>query len=217
MTDIVFKEKYVPAELLAKIRSFIDKTNDKLVGGPIIRHVETGSDLMKEGGADRPLRLENIDNPIHDLIPLLKEDFGNFYIHTCSIRYIYYPYSPHTDVRNNEDLIKNRKNYRHGYTFIIPLSWKSGCNPGTTFFDSPPKEGQELYVEHQDVLTKMQNESRNKNFGVKRLVSWKNPGDLVAWMNYQYHGSLVNKDYPYNDNEWCKEFISIETFRYKDL
>jgi len=62
----------------------------------------------------------------------------------------------------------------------------------------------------------MQKESRNKNYGVKRLVPWKHPGDLVAWMNYQYHGSLMSKDYPYNDNEWCKEFISIETLRYKE-
>ena len=96
------------------------------------------------------------------------------------------------------------------------MQWKSGCNAGTTFFDSPPKEGQDLYVEHEQVLPTMQNENRNKNFGVKRLVPWKHPGDLVAWMNYQYHGSLMSKDYAYNDNEWCKEFISIETFRYKE-
>ena len=104
MSDIVFKEKYVSEELLAKIRSFIDKTNDRLSGGPIVRHVETGSNLMKEGGSDRPLRLENPANPLHELIPQLKEDFGNFYLHTGSIRYLYYPYSPHTDVRSNEDI-----------------------------------------------------------------------------------------------------------------
>ena len=113
-------------------------------------------------------------------------------------------------------MLESRKKYKFGYTFLIPLSWKTGYVPGTAFFDSPPKEDQQLMAERQDVLPKLQKESSSKNFGIRQLITWKNPGDLVAWMNYQYHSSMLGGEWTYNTEEWCKEFISLETYRFKD-
>ena len=216
MPEIVHKEKYVDDALLGKITSYYRELNDILVGGPVVSINPISANLPKEGCSDRPLRLEYPDNPIHELIDQLKADFGDFHIHTASIRYLYFPYGPHSDVKSSEQLIKARRDYRHGYTFIIPLSWKEGYTPGTAFFDSPPKEDQPLMAEHQDVLPKLQKETANKNYGVKKMITWKSPGDLIAWMNFQYHCTMVDPNMPHNDKEWCKEFISIETYRFRE-
>jgi len=216
MTDIIHKEKYVDAELLGKIISYIDKRNDDFMGGPIVDKAPNSSSIGMEGCSDRPLRLEDPDNPIHELIQKLKNDLQDFYIHTGSIRYLYYPYGPHTDIRSSEEIIEMRKKYTNGYTILIPLRWKAGYVPGTAFFDSPPKENQSLMVEHQESLPELQRKTASKNIGVKKLVTWKNPGDLVAWKNYRWHCSMLVGDWTYTEKEWCKEFISLETYRYKD-
>ena len=216
MTDIIHKEKYVDDELLGKIISYIDKRNDDLMGGPIVDKAPNSSSIGMEGCSDRPLRLEDPDNPIHELLKKLKNDLQDFYIHTGSIRYLYYPYGPHTDIRSSEEIIEMRKKYTNGYTILIPLRWKAGYVPGTAFFDSPPKENQSLMAEHQEVLPRLQKATASKNFSVKKLITWKNPGDLVAWKNYQWHCSMLVGDWTYTEKEWCKEFISLETYRYKD-
>ncbi len=217
MTDVIYKEKYLDDDLLGRIRTYFDELNDTLHGGPLKNTIDplyTSAPPM-EGCSDKPLRLENADNPTHELVKKLKDDWGDFHIHTCSIRYLYFPYGPHSDVRSSEDLLEQRKKYKYGYTFLIPLSWKPGYRPGTAIFDSPPKQDQLLMAERQDVLPKLQKESASKNFGIKRLMEWKNPGDLIGWMNYQYHSSMIGGEAPHNDKEWCKEFISIETYRFR--
>ena len=216
MTDIIHKEKYVDADLLGRIISYIDKRNDDFMGGPIVDKAPNASSIGMEGCSDRPLRLEDPDNPMHELLQKLKNDMQDFYIHTGSIRYLYFPYGPHSDIRSSEQLIEMRKKYTNGYTFLIPLRWKEGYVPGTAFFDSPPKENQSLMVEHQESLPELQRKTASKNFGVKKLVTWKNPGDLVAWKNYRWHCSMLVGDWTYTEKEWCKEFISLETYRYKD-
>lgn len=219
MSAVIFKEKYLSDDLVARIKTYFDALDDSFCGGPITQDKKDGTlaDLPKRGCSDKPLRLENADNPTHELVQKLKNDYGDFHIHTCSIRYLYYPYGPHSDVRSTEDLIESRKKYKYGWTFLIPLSWKPGYVPGTAIFDSPPKQDQLLYAERQDVLPKLQKPSAAKNFGIKSLMTWRNPGDLVGWMNYQFHSSMIGGgDMPYNDNEWCKEFISIETYRFRD-
>jgi hypothetical protein len=216
MTDIIHKEKYVDDELLGKIISYIDKRNDDLMGGPIVDKAPNSSSIGMEGCSDRPLRLEDPDNPIHELLKKLKNDLQDFYIHTGSIRYLYYPYGPHTDIRSSEEIIEMRKKYTNGYTILIPLRWKAGYVPGTAFFDSPPKENQSLMIEHQESLPELQRKTASKNFGVRKLITWKNPGDLVAWKNYRWHCSMLVGDWTYTEKEWCKEFISLETYRYKD-
>ena len=216
MIDNIYKEKYVDHELLNEIKNFYSTVNDTFSGGPFIDKGELGTTYGMMGCADRPLRLEYKSNPVHKLIAKLKEDMGDFHIHEGSIRYLYYPFGPHSDVRSNEHLLESWKKYRNGYTFIIPLQWKPECKPGTAFFDSPPKQDQQLMCERHDVIPKLNKSSASKNFGIKKLMPWKNPGDLIAWMNYQYHSSMIGGDWVYNDKEWCKEFISIETYRYKD-
>tara|TARA_B100000900_G_C20501966_1_gene684154 strand:- start:334 stop:987 length:654 start_codon:yes stop_codon:yes gene_type:complete len=216
MTDIIYKEKYVDAELLGKIISYIDKRNDDFMGGPIVDKAPNASSIGMEGCSDRPLRLEDPDNPMHELLQKLKNDLQDFYIHTGSIRYLYYPYGPHSDIRSSEQLIEMRKKYTNGYTFLIPLRWKEGYVPGTAFFDSPPKENQSLMIEHQDSLPELQRKTASKNFGVNKLITWKHPGDLVAWKNFRFHCSMLGGNWTYNEKEWCKEFISLETYRYKD-
>ena len=216
MIENIYREKYVDDQLLKEIKNFYDKVNDRLSGGPFVDKSELGTPYGMMGCADRPLRLEYENNPLHKLIAKLKVDMGDFHIHEGSIRYLYYPFGPHTDVKSNEHLLESRKKYRNGYTFLIPLSWKEGYKPGTAFFDSPPKEDQQLMCERHDVLPRLNKANASKNFGIKQLMPWKNPGDLVAWMNHQYHTSMIGGDWVYNDKEWCKEFISIETFRFRD-
>jgi len=222
MTDVIYKEKYVDDELLGRIKTYFNDLNDEFSGrarveiNPICTNFKGETGLPMEGSADRPLRLENADNPTHELVQKLKEDWGDFHIHTCSVRYLYFPYGPHSDVQSSERLIESREKYKYGYTFLIPLSWKSGYTPGTAFFDSPPKQDQVLHAERPDVLPRLQKESASKNYGINRLVTWKNPGDLVGWMNYRYHSSMIGGERPHNEKEWCKEFISIETYRFRD-
>ena len=207
MIETIYKEKYVDNELLDEIKIFYSKVGDALSGGPVVDTTEHSTIYGKDGCADRPLRLEFKKNPIHKLIAKLKADMGDFHIHEGSIRYLYYPFGPHSDVRTSEHLLESRKRYRDGYTFLIPLQWKDGCTPGTAFFDSPPKEDQQLMIERPDVIPQTKNPNYSKNFGIKQLIPWKNPGDLVGWMNYQYHSSMIGGDWVYNDSEWCKEFI----------
>jgi len=209
---IIFREQYVPKDLLDKINSFYKDTNDRLSGGP----AELGGEFkstQKEGCWDRPLRLEVDDNPIHQLLDMLKKDFGEFIIHTSSIRYLAYPFTLHTDIRGSEWLLESRKKYKTGWTLLIPLAWDEGYNPGTAFFSSPPQDNEPLYIEKQDVLPKLENPSYAKHFSVKSLVKWKNPGDLVFWENYMFHCSMHDPNWTYSDSKHCKEFISIETFR----
>lgn len=216
MPDIIYKEKYVDDKLLEEIKNFYVKVNDSFCGGPVPDTSQLSTTLQVEGCSDRPLRLEYKENPLHKLIIKLKQDLGDFHIHDCSIRYMYFPYGPHTDIRSNETMIESRKDYRFGYTFLIPLSWKAGYNPGTAFYDSPPKEGQQMLIERDDVLPMLQKKSASRNFGINKLIPWKNPGDLVGWMNYQWHSSMTDPKWVYNDKEWCKEFISMETYRFKN-
>lgn len=216
MPDIVYKEKYVDEELLQEIKYFYEKVNDSFCGGPVEDTGQLSTTLQVEGCSDKPLRLELKYNPLHKLISKLKEDLGDFHVHDCSIRYMYFPYGPHTDIRSNEAMLESRKEYRFGYTFLIPLSWKPDYNPGTAFYDSPPKEGQQLLIEREDVLPMLQKKSASRNFGINKLVPWKHPGDLIGWMNYQWHSSMTDPTWKYNDKEWCKEFISMETYRFKD-
>ena len=211
MADIIYKESYVSLDDVKAIKTFFDKKiTDKLSGGPYqSKQLQSGM----EGCWDRSLHFEIVENPIHNLVKKLKEDFGDFVIHESSIRHMAYPFVPHSDIRSSKWLQEQRQNYTAGYTFLIPLWWKQDYNPGTAFFSSPPKEHQELYIEQQDVLPVFSKEhsKQARNFGVEQIIKWKSKGDLVAWKNFQWHCSLSQKDYLYNDKNWCKEFISIET------
>ncbi len=211
MADIIHKENYISAEQVSAIKHFFDKKiRDKLSGGPNkADQLEAGL----EGCWDRSLHYELKDNPIHEVIDKLIKDFGGFHVHESSIRYMAYPFVPHSDIRNSEWLLAQRQNFYPGYTFLIPLWWKEDYNPGTAFFSSPPQANQDLYIQQQDILPKFseQYKKQARNFGVKEIVKWKSPGDLIAWKNFQWHCSLSQKDYQYSDTSWCKEFISIET------
>ena len=212
MEDIVYKKNYLSADLVEEIENFYSKINDARSGGPKSYESANSSSLGKEGAWDIPLRLELPKNPVNKVIDKLKKDFGQIIIHTSSIRLLGYPFAPHSDIRSSKWLLDSRENYKTGFTFLIPLSWQKGYKPGTAFFSSPPIDGEPLYIEHADVLPKFQKESVAKNFSVKKLIEWNNPGDLIAWKNYMYHCSMTDKDFNYSDNEYCKKFISIETF-----
>jgi hypothetical protein len=206
MDDIVFKKKYIDLDSIQSIKKFFDVTiNDKL--DTQLKNFVPGKGMCW----DRPLRFEIKKNPIHNIVDKLKKDFGKFNIHTCSIRYMASPFLPHNDIRNSEWLLNQKINYNPGYTFLIPLWWAKNYKPGTAFLSSPAKNEQQLYIEQQDILPKFDNDKDAKNFGIKQVVKWESPGDLIAWKNFQWHCSLTQKNYPYNGETWCKEFISIET------
>ncbi len=211
MADIIHKENYISKEQVSDIKTFFDKKiRDKLSGGPYeSKQLESGM----EGCWDRSLHFEIKENPIHALITSLQKDFGGFHINESSIRYMAYPFVPHSDIRSSEWLQEQRQNFYPGYTFLIPIWWKEDYNPGTAFFSSPPENDEQLYIEQQDVLPKFseQHKKQARNFGVKQIVKWKNTGDLIAWKNFQWHCSLSQANYTYSDKTWCKEFISIET------
>jgi hypothetical protein len=206
MENIVFKKKYIDFDSITYIKKFFDVTiNDKL-------DVESKVYVPGKGMCwDRPLRFDIKKNPIHSVIEKLKRDFGFFHIHTSSIRYMASPFLPHSDIRNSEWLLDQRKKFDPGYTFLIPLWWAENYKPGTAFFSSPAENKQELYIEHKNILPEFEKDKDARNFGVKQIIKWESPGDLIAWKNYQWHCSLTQKNYPYNGETWCKEFISIET------
>lgn len=212
MENIVYRKSYIPSALLDEIKNFYKVLNDDLTNGPRDVTKHNSSRLRKEGCWDVSLRLEIPKNPVNKLIQMLKKDFGEFIIHTSSVRYLGYPFSPHSDIRSSEWLIENRKKYDTGYTFLIPLGWKEGYKPGTAFFSSPPADDEPMYIERQDVLPEFQDEIFARNFSVKKIIPWQHAGDLVAWKNYIYHCSMTDRDFQYSDTEHCKEFISIETF-----
>jgi hypothetical protein len=212
MDQIIYKEKYLHNDLVDKINKFYKDIDDQLSGGPKIYDNDNSSSLMKEGAWDIPLRLEIPANPIHQVIDKLKNDFGDIFIHTSSIRHLGYPFTPHTDIRSSDWIIEHRKNFDSGYTFLIPLWWENDYRPGTAFFSSPPADGEPMYVERQHQLPQFKRKSVAKNFSIKKLVPWKHTGDLVCWKNYIYHCSMTDQDFVYSDDRHCKSFISIETF-----
>jgi hypothetical protein len=113
MADIIHKENYISAEQVSAIKHFFDKKiRDKLSGGPNkADQLEAGL----EGCWDRSLHYELKDNPIHEVIDKLIKDFGGFHVHESSIRYMAYPFVPHSDIRNSEWLLAQRQNFYPGY------------------------------------------------------------------------------------------------------
>ena len=208
--DVYYQESYISIEHAKKIKNYFDVTiNDNFSNGPKPQNKFTHNFT---GCQDRPLRLENSDNPLHVVIDKLKQDFGDFYLHTGSIRYMNYPFGPHTDIRTQEWLLEQRKNYNDGHIFIIPLWWEKNYTAGTAFFSSPPSQNEPLYIEHQSILPQAVDDREIRNFSVKRLLYWKNPGDLIVWKNYTWHSSFAPNGYNYSHDKFCKEFISIETW-----
>ena len=211
MEDIIHKIDYVSLDDITKIRRFYNfVVGDAFSGGPYSsEHLKNGM----SGCWDRPLRLENNDNPLLPVMDKLHKEFGDFKIHTASVRYMAYPFGPHSDIRDTKWLQEYRKNYNGGYTFLIPLAWKKNYQPGTAFFSSPPDDNDPLYAECSEWLPEHHEKSKiERNFGVKKLIKWQQPGDLVAWKNFQWHCSLSPEGYVYDPKKWVKEFISIETY-----
>jgi len=163
------------------------------------------------GCLDRPLRLERKDNPLHSVIEKLKSNFGTFTFYEGSIRYMHYPFGPHTELSEQQSLLEQRKKYKNqGAIFMIPLWWEENLNAGTVFFSNPPQQHEPLYIEHQDILPIPVEDSTVRNFSVRKIAEWHLPGDLIAWKNYVWHSSTFNHNYTYSDEKFCKEFISIE-------
>jgi hypothetical protein len=219
LKEINYKQKYISLDLVKEIKNYFEKINDSLLAsrGPFS---SIKCALGWAGCWDRSLHLERLDNPIHQVIEKLKQDYGNFFIQECSIRYLSAPFLPHSDVRNL-DWIKRMKqsNYKEGFTFLIPLSWKDDYHPGTAFFNCPPNINEPLYVDMLDILPRYADDYVHKNtdmmnFSVRDTVRWNNPGDLISWENWQWHSSchFGDHDYPYSKDSWVKEFISIETY-----
>ena len=169
-----------------------------------------------QGCWDRSLHFEKLDNPIHLIIKKLKKDFGEFDYdtHRCSIRYLSAPFLPHSDIVSNESLKTLRDTgYKEGYIFMIPLWWKDSYQPVTGFFNNPARLEEPLYIDSLDIFPEYADAYReeSKNLSVREIVRWQSPGDLIAWENYQWHGSGQIGQCEYDKKIWVKEFISIET------
>jgi hypothetical protein len=214
LKKIIYKKNYIPQELVEEVRNYFYSINDALDGsaGP---KQSVKSALGWIGCWDRQLHYELEDNPIHKVISKLKEEFGDFSTYDSSIRYLSAPFMPHSDIRNPTWLKQLKANrYREGFTFLIPLSWKSDYTPGTAFFNSPPNVKEPLYNEMLDILPKYSSdyEIEQMNFSVREIIKWESPGDLIAWENFQWHSSCHFGNPNYQRNDWIKEFISIETY-----
>lgn len=194
---------------------FFNKIKDDLSGGPTKSKF---SAYGYNGCWDIPLRLENDDNPIHQLIEKLKEDFGDFTIipTDASIRLMSYPFTVHSDL-SSALLAHLRSVGATTYkTFLIPLSWEQPSTPGTAFFNSPPRLDEPLYKEKLDILPHYSEEARSEmdRYSVAAIYKWKNPGDLVAWDDFVYHSTLDSHDYQYSlePNNIAKKFISMRVY-----
>jgi hypothetical protein len=176
--DIVFQKDYFDTN---RINAYF--ANETANGGP---RKFTNTQLGYQGCSDINLRLDRPDSPIHSLIRKLETDFGKFYIHTSSLRQLYYPFMPHTDIRSLENLQEYRnKGYTEGWTFLNECIQ---CVPYTSEYTR-----------------------QAMNFSVKSVLH-QQAGDLVAWKNFQWHGTGYDVNWNYNHNDWCKRFVSIETW-----
>jgi hypothetical protein len=212
---IIYKENYISTDLVDQVRVYYEAINDSLLAsrGPFPTEKST---LGWQGCWDRNLHYEKLDSPIHQIVYKLKEDFGDFFIHESSIRYLSAPFLPHLDIRNSDWLRKLRDSDRRpGFTFLIPLWWKKGYTPGTAFFNSPPNIDEPLYSDMLDILPNYseQFEKESTQFSVREVVKWQSPGDLIVWENFQWHCSCHYGNIEYNKQNWAKEFISIETWQ----
>ena len=215
MKNIVYKQNYISLDQVSAIREYFNKINDSLYAsaGPF---ASVKSKLGWQGCWDRQLHFEKADNPIHEIITKLKQDFGEFDYDSnrCSIRYLSAPFLPHSDIASIKSFKEFRKTgYKEGYIFIIPLWWEKNYRPVTGFFNNPAKLEEPHYSDVLDIfpeyLETYQEES--KNLSVREIIEWQSPGDLIAWENYQWHGSGQIGNFSYNKESWVKEFISIET------
>lgn len=213
MKKIIHKNNYISLDFVNEIKKYFDKINDSLFAsrGPQ-PHQKTK--LGWQGCWDRNLHYEKLDNPIHQIVSKLKEDFGDFEITESSIRYLSSPFLPHSDIRSVAWLSEYRDTgYKEGFTYIIPLWWKDGYTPGTAFFNNPANINEPLYSDMLDILPNYSTEyeDEEKNFSVREIIKWKSPGDLIAWENFQWHASCSYGNITYDREIWAKEFISIET------
>lgn len=211
---IIYKKQYIGHSEVDEIRKYFDEINDSPYDsrGP---HDTKKNALGWQGCWDRQLHLEKIDNPIHTLISKLKNDFGDFVIYESSIRYFCAPFLPHSDIRDSAWLKQARQqNLSCGFVFLIPLWWQEHYQPGTAFYSSPAKLEEPLYVDMLEILPKFSEDSETRNFSIRQICHWQSPGDLIAWENFQFHGSCGHGIFSYDRKKWIKEFISIETWKY---
>jgi len=212
---LFYKNQYISSDKVDTIKKYFNEIGDSPYDsrGP---YDTKKNSLGWQGCWDRNLHLEKQDNPVHDVIKKLKKDFGDFTIFECSIRYLCAPFLPHSDIRNS-DWLKEMKqqNKKEGWVFLIPLWWKENYNPGTAFFNCPNRLTDPLYEDFADILPKyaLEHQIETRNFGVREIIQWKSPGDLIAWENFQFHSSCGMYGGKYDRKKWIKEFISIETWQ----
>lgn len=210
--DIVYLPNYISQNDVDDIRNFYDNINDSIYAsqGP---YQQNKNILGWQGCWDRNLYLQNKESPIHKLIARLENDFGHFHIYNSSIRYLAGPFLPHSDIVSNDWLRSHKEQYREGYVFLIPLSWKKNYRPGTAILSSPPKLSEPLYEDVLEILPRYSDAHTEemKNFSVKKILEWRSPGDLIAWKNFQWHTSCHFSDTKYTLEDWQKEFINFKT------
>lgn len=214
-----YVKQFISTEEIASIRGFYEKMDPAPSGGP---WKSSTVRLGHEGAWDRSLHLDKPGlNPGKMIVDRLQRRFGLFDVYTSSIRYLAAPFAPHSDVISAEWLLKKRATgLLPGWKFLIPLAWIDGYNPKTYIFSSPPEHNEKLYSEYQHDLPYTVNDldgsDRSKNFSIKTILEWKDPGDLLAWQDFQWHCSSDPDGMKYNLTDWrsaCKEFISVETMR----
>jgi len=210
------KFKYIESYYdVSEIINFYNKINDAWTDNTFkIDKINYGV----SGCWDVPLHLEIESNPVHGLIKKLREDFGNFYLNTGSLRYQAYPFLPHSDIQQDYAVLdflklKNAKKYM---TFLIPLTWKEHVHPGTAFFSSPPELNEDLYRDRLDVLPHFSKEYENEmiRYSVSGIVDWKNSGDLVMWEDFVFHSTTDHHSYNFSKDpaQFCKSFLSIRVY-----
>jgi hypothetical protein len=210
-----YVKQFISTEEIASIRGFYEKMDPAPSGGP---WKSSTVRLGHEGAWDRSLHLDKPGFiPGKMIVDRLQRQFGNFDVYTSSIRYLAAPFAPHSDVISADWLLKKRATgLLPGWKFLIPLAWIDGYNPKTYIFSSPPKNNEKLYSEYQHDLPYITNEQDSKNFSIKTILEWEDPGDLLAWEDFQWHCSSNPDGMEYNLTDWrsaCKEFISVETMR----
>jgi hypothetical protein len=205
VADVIFKKDYFNT---ARIKAYF--ANETASGGP---EKFSNTKLGYQGCSDINLRLDRPDSPVHSLIKKLETDFGNFYIHTSTLRTLYYPFMPHTDIRGIDHLQQYRKQgYTEGWTFLLLTEIKPNYNASTVFYNNPPHMNESNIDEcSQCVPYTSEYSQQAMNLSVKKVLHQK-VGDLVAWKNFQWHSTGYDKNWNYNHSDWCKRFVSIETW-----
>jgi hypothetical protein len=219
---IDYYPNFISEEEAANFLKFYEKLDDKLLDGPR-KHI--GLIAGKTGGYNRITHYQTPYSkgkyfPIDAVMDKIIDKFGDFIIGGITIKNMHWPLGVHTDAGTLIQYLKTTKlKVRPLRTFMIPLWWDCTFPVKTYFFSTPAEYNEPSFNDYAEDLPKYIKQEdgdiqqfQSVDFSVKKILEWKNPGDLLTWENYQHHCSNdANRDK--QDGNCFKKYLVIWTVK----